>query len=142
MSLVLGLEHSCPWPRECLSSERLSLALDFFCVLGLGLEPCVLDSTSVKENNAEGSNKKNVAAGEYIIVEYKAQQFPGKLTSVESEGAVSTLTKCKRNGWRCPQTKDEILYEWDNIVKARPQAIPLNNRNILRFPVLEDMWGM
>ena len=30
-----GLEHSCPWPRECLSSERLSLALasDFFCVL-------------------------------------------------------------------------------------------------------------
>ena len=50
LSLVLGLslEHSCPWPRECLSSERLSLALssDFFCVLGLGLESCVLDSTS------------------------------------------------------------------------------------------------
>ena len=37
--LGLGLEHFCPWPRECLSSERLSLALalDFFCVLGLGL---------------------------------------------------------------------------------------------------------
>ena len=48
--LGLGLKRSCPWPRECLSSERLSLALalasDFFCVLGLGLEPCVLDSTS------------------------------------------------------------------------------------------------
>ena len=48
VSLVfgLGLEHSCPWPRECLSSERLYLALasDFFCVLGHG--PCVLDSTS------------------------------------------------------------------------------------------------
>ena len=48
---VLG-PWPCPWPRECLSSERLSLALalasDFFCVLGLGLglEPCVLDSTS------------------------------------------------------------------------------------------------
>ena len=27
MSLVLCLEHSCPWPREGLSSERLSLAL-------------------------------------------------------------------------------------------------------------------
>ena len=44
--LGLGLEHSCPWPRECLSSERLSLASDLFCVLGLGLEPCVIDSTS------------------------------------------------------------------------------------------------
>ena len=52
MSLVLGvgLEHSCPWPREGLSSEGLSLALasDFLCVhgLSLGLELCVLDSTS------------------------------------------------------------------------------------------------
>ena len=45
---VLGLEHSCPWPRKGLHSERLSLASDFFCVLGLGLEPCVLDSTSAK----------------------------------------------------------------------------------------------
>ena len=46
--LGLGLEHFCPWPWEVLSSERLSLALasDFFCVLGLGLEPCVLDSIS------------------------------------------------------------------------------------------------
>ena len=35
--LGLGIEHSCPWPRECLSSERLSLALasDFFVSLAL-----------------------------------------------------------------------------------------------------------
>ena len=35
--LSLGLEHSGPWPRECLSSERLSLALasDFFVSLAL-----------------------------------------------------------------------------------------------------------
>ena len=31
------------WPQEGLS---LALASKFFCVLGLGLEPCVLDSTS------------------------------------------------------------------------------------------------
>ena len=36
----------CPWSRAFLS-----LASDFFCVLGLGLEPCVLDSTSVTYNN-------------------------------------------------------------------------------------------
>ena len=37
-----------PWPREGLS---LALASKFFCVLGLGLEPCVLDSTSVETKN-------------------------------------------------------------------------------------------
>ena len=46
-----------PWPRAFLSlASRVSvlgkavlgldLASDFFCVLGLGLEPCVLNSTS------------------------------------------------------------------------------------------------
>ena len=39
-------EHlrQCPWPWP---REGLSLALKFFRVLGLGLEPCLLDSTSV-----------------------------------------------------------------------------------------------
>ena len=37
VSLVLGLEHFYPWPREGLSSEGLSLALasDFFASLAL-----------------------------------------------------------------------------------------------------------
>ena len=52
VSLVLGLEHSCSWPREGLSSERLFLAWNFFCVFGLGLEPCVLDSTSDHHSNS------------------------------------------------------------------------------------------
>ena len=39
VSLVLGLEHSCPWPREGLSSEGVSLALtsDFFASLASSL---------------------------------------------------------------------------------------------------------
>ena len=30
MSLVLRLEHSCPWPQNGLSAVGLSLASDFF----------------------------------------------------------------------------------------------------------------
>ena len=47
VSLVLGLETSCPWPRERLFSGSRPLASGFFRVLGLGLESCILDSTSV-----------------------------------------------------------------------------------------------
>ena len=44
----LFLENTCrmcpwSWPREDMS---LALASEFFCVHGLGLEPCVLESTS------------------------------------------------------------------------------------------------
>ena len=38
--------HLCPWSLA-LSITVLCLGLGFFCVLGLGLDPCVLDSTSV-----------------------------------------------------------------------------------------------
>ena len=48
--LGLGLEHSCPWPREVCPREGCPWPWPriFFCVLVLGLvlEPCVLDSTS------------------------------------------------------------------------------------------------
>ena len=48
--LGLGLEYSCPWPREDLSSERLSLALasDFFVslALALALASSLVSSTS------------------------------------------------------------------------------------------------
>ena len=51
MSLVLdlGLDHSCPWPQEGISSKSqfFALASNFFRVFGLGLEGCVLDSSSV-----------------------------------------------------------------------------------------------
>ena len=48
--LGLGLKHFCPWHQEGLCSEGLSLTSDMFCVFGLGLEPCVLDSTSGKHH--------------------------------------------------------------------------------------------
>ena len=45
--LGLGLEHSSPWPREGLFSERLSLALasDFFVLLALALASSLVSST-------------------------------------------------------------------------------------------------
>ena len=65
--LGLGLEHSCPSSREGLSSEAVhTLGLGFFCVLGLGLEPCVLDSTFVvnyKQNFTKVNNFQQMFCG-------------------------------------------------------------------------------
>ena len=52
--LGLGLEHICPWPREGLSSEGLSLALasDFFVLLASKLvssTPLLVTMTSLEE---------------------------------------------------------------------------------------------
>ena len=43
--LCLGLEHSCPWPREGLSSERLSLAMASNFFVSLALASSLVSST-------------------------------------------------------------------------------------------------
>ena len=59
--LGLGLEHSCPWPREVLSSERLSLASVFFVSLALASSlvsstpPLVIMHTTVINNNIDNN---------------------------------------------------------------------------------------
>ena len=60
-----------PWPRECLSSEKLSLALAsvFFCVLGLGLEPCVLDSTSARYSKVQALKSSSLRNKVIKIIE-------------------------------------------------------------------------
>ena len=53
--LGLGLEHSSPWPRECLSSERLSLALASDCFfVSLALASSLESSTPpLEKRNTE-----------------------------------------------------------------------------------------
>ena len=61
LGLSLGLDHSCPWPREVLSSEELSLASDFFESLALASNvmsstPPLLLITVVRENVKRNRN--------------------------------------------------------------------------------------
>ena len=73
--LVLGLKHFCSWPRKGLSSEGLSLASNFFGVLGL--EPCVLDSTS--------DGKHNESLRRLFFIYKKMDDSPLKITLSSSD---------------------------------------------------------
>ena len=94
LRLVLGLEHSCPWPRECLSSERLSLASDFFCVLGL--EPCVLDSTSA-----------------YNISKFQVSSLSGFGFFVSNKKVLYKKKEKKTNKFKKKKFRFVIIYIWE-----------------------------
>ena len=61
MSLRLGLKHSCPWPRKGLSSEGVSLALDFLCTwpraLGPRLPEVEVESRTLGSRIGQGHKK-------------------------------------------------------------------------------------
>ena len=50
--------------------------------------------------------KENAVIGQFVIVEYGGQKFPGTIISLNSECAlVSALTKCKTVSWKWPNLK-------------------------------------
>ena len=95
-ALALCVLGPWPWPRAflSLSSERLSLALasDFFCVLGLGLEPCVLDSTSDDYLCMVASNKLQI---QWAIIRKNSQEHWILLSKCRFVQAQSTVTGIK-----------------------------------------------
>ena len=61
--------------------------------------------------------REKIAVGNYIIVSYEEEYFPGVVTGIENnEAKVLTMQKC-RCGWKWPDPNDEIYYTMDNIIK-------------------------
>ena len=86
--------------------------------------------------------KNKAAIGQFVIVQFAGQKFPGRIVSLDDESAlVSMLQKCKNVCWAWPTFKDEIDYEWNDVLKCNITAIPLNNRGAFRIPDLEEEWG-
>ena len=82
-ALALCVLGPWPWPRAFLSlASRVSvlgkavlgLGLGFFCVLGLGLEPCVLDSTSGTKGRSGEPLLTNASATCLNQINYCAMQ--------------------------------------------------------------------
>ena len=107
------------------------------------------ESVESAENSATGFDNpdnlmakgENISVGDFVTVKYEGQKFPGKVISIEKDGPLSALTKCKKNGWRWPQKKDFFAYNWEDVEKMKEKEIPLNNRGFYRFPDLEEEWG-
>ena len=101
-----------PWPRAFLSlASRVSvlgmavlgLGLGFFCVLGLGLEPCVLDSTSAKRPQL--NRVKQVLAGHCNLQRHKkitgsaesslCPKYRQNMSNIEDETPNHHVGNCK-----------------------------------------------
>ena len=107
-----------PWPRLFLSLasrgsvlEKSVLDLGFFCVLGLGLEGCVLDSTSGMSNKSavslfwtgtaeikiiNNSNSSPCKCGKMFFAVASLQHF---LLQEEQFPPTTKRKKTKKDGW-------------------------------------------
>lgn len=61
--------------------------------------------------------KNNISDGDYVLIMWNSQKYPGQVTSVvHEEGALVSCMKRGKLFWRWPVYKDEQIYPWNNII--------------------------
>ena len=84
---------------------------------------------------------KAAEKGDYVIVEYKGEIYPGKVMDRTSNGVlVNVMSKCEGQGWKWPMSVDQLFYNWIDVKRImNPSNItPLNNRGIFRVFEMES----
>lgn len=86
---------------------------------------------------------KQVSLGQFVVISYEEELFPGKITQVnlsEKSVTVSCMRKSKKH-WKWPETEDKVVnYEIDDIVMTIKPPESVNKRGILRVKELEYLW--
>uniref|UniRef100_A0A0L8H363 Uncharacterized protein n=1 Tax=Octopus bimaculoides TaxID=37653 RepID=A0A0L8H363_OCTBM len=92
------------------------------------MNECDRHSSTLDMVRAENTERQSSFVGNSVVVRYEGQTFPGQVISTGSDGAlVSSLTKCKKIGWRWPLMEDKLIYNWEDVVEMKTKEIPLNN---------------
>ena len=82
---------------------------------------------------------KDLKVGNYVVVVYEGEFFPGKITRKKSNGAeVKCMQKCEKF-WKWPTRKDEMFYFRKDITMkiATPKKV---KKNVFAIPELEKRW--
>ncbi|KAJ8893820.1 hypothetical protein PR048_006421 [Dryococelus australis] len=69
--------------------------------------------------------------GQHVVSKYEEKYFPGVITN-----SVSSMKKSLKT-WRCPQTKDEMTYYFDDIIGSIQPPKMLNHCGFFSVPELD-----
>lgn len=80
--------------------------------------------------------------GDYVVVKYEGESWPGQITSIQEDGAyVKCLARCGHS-WKWPEIEDCIFYSKNEIeFQIQPPQKMSTKRALYRVPELEDKWG-
>ncbi|XP_049947042.1 uncharacterized protein LOC126452454 [Schistocerca serialis cubense] len=78
--------------------------------------------------------------GQYVIFKYEGEYFPGLITDVSDDGAtISSMQKSKKS-WKWPMPRDEIKFEFDEIICTILPPKQISKRGLFSIPKLEGYW--
>ena len=74
----------------------------------------------------------NLTAGQWVVVKYEDEEFPGEVCIENSEFEVNVMHK-SANAWKWPRLEDKIFYSRDKIVRVINPPSVAGNRGQFVF---------
>ena len=67
--------------------------------------------------------------GDYVIVTYEEEYFPGEIKKIQANKAyICTMKISGLNIWKWPKVADEIWYDFEEVIQKIPPPREINNR--------------
>lgn len=91
-------------------------------------------------SDIDSGTTKSIAVGDYVLIIYEDEKFPGVVTNILMEGPekkyeVKTMQMTGSN-WRWPDKVDMLVYDAADVLKKLEPPILLNSRGVYSFDSL------
>lgn len=96
------------------------------------------DAPQLENSDASFDVNEDYKAGQYVLVNYEGERYPGRITKKTSDGfIVSAKQKTGKVGhWKWPQKLDEIEYSLEEMVQEINPSQQMSSRGIFAVPEL------
>jgi len=95
------------------------------------------DESQADEAQASEPDQASYIVGDFVIVMFDGNKFPGRITAISEKGAKVDCMEKRSKSWRWPTKQDCIEYEWSDVIgKIEPPI--LCKRNFFRVPDLDE----
>lgn len=79
--------------------------------------------------------------GQHVVFKYEGEYFPGKITGISNEGATISAMQKSLKSWKWPTPKDEMVYDFDDIVGSIQPPKMISRRGFFSVPELDRFWN-
>lgn len=89
--------------------------------------------------NKNKLSKTDININDYVIINYLNEYYPGKIVQIKNgKYLVNTMTRSGLNKWKWPTVKDEIFYEFEEILQKIEAPLEINKRGFFEIKDFEE----
>lgn len=104
------------------------------------LESGYFAKSAAEKIQESGLKDMQRAVGEYVLVLYDGNPYPGVITEIENEMVKINAMVKSLKFWKWPEKTDEIWYSWDNILGAINAPKQMTKRGLYSVPECDRFW--